>query len=316
MADGTLSIDVYDGSDHRAFDRGSQLERWLQKDLDLQNIFIPWDDGRYEIDELFTQIVPRFWEAGRIPMLTWELFLSSGPTPGDILSRIVDGQYDAYLEEWAHNLDAAVARTSVSSPPIYIRLGHEMNGDWYPWAPAGGRGTPEQYIQMWKHVWKKVETRLEENVQLEWVWAANSADIGAYEMEDLYPGDKYVDWLAIDAYNWGDTRSWSKWRSPTEVFQQPIRRLRELGTTPVAVTEFGSSSETSAGPDVEKKSEWITDAFTTFNDLDVELCIWFNEHKETDWAVFGGQRGDARTVIDESEYKTYSAFKYAVAEYG
>lgn len=308
----SMQIGVYDGSGSQAVRQGTQFERWIDTDLDVQNVFIPWDDGQYELDELFGQTVPRLWEAGRQPMVTWELFLTSRSTPNDILSRVADGDYDSFLEVWTRKLDQAVTDSSVRSPTLLIRLGHEMNGDWYPWAPAGGSGSPEAYIEMWRHVQTKVEAECETDVQLQWVWAANSVDVGEFTMEELYPGDEYVDWLAIDAYNWGNARSWSEWQSPRDIFRRPIRRLRSIGEGPVAVTEFGSSSQTAGGPDVGKKSDWITDVFATLDDLNVDLCVWFNEDKETDWAVFGGQRGDERITVNGAECETYSAFKRAI----
>lgn len=307
-----MIVGVSDGSDPQSVTQGNRFDQWLEGEVDVQNIFIPWDDAGYELDELFTQTIPGLWESERQPMLTWELFLTSGSTPDDILSRVASGEYDSYIDEWMSRLNRAATESSISTPTVYIRLGHEMNGNWYPWAPAGGDGTPEAYLEMWKHVWTRVENQSQKDIQIRWVWAANHVDVGEFTMEELYPGDEYVDWLAIDGYNWGESQSWSEWRSPEEIFQQPLQRLASLGDGPLAVTEIGSSSLSGGEADIQRKSEWITDAFIMLNNYNVNMCIWFNEDKESDWAVFGGQRGDEQTEIDKVEYNTYSAFKNSI----
>lgn len=311
----SMKVGVSDGSKPAAVDNGTRTEQWMDYGLDVQNIFIPWDDGRYELAELFGQTVPDLWQAGRSPMLTWELFLTSGSTPDDILSRVVAGEFDDYIAEWTNRLNDAVAACGLDQPTLYLRLGHEMNSNWYPWAPSGGSGTPTEYVAMWRHVYSQVSDQCHDDVQINWVWAPNGDDVGEYAMEELFPGDDYVDWLAVDCYNWGATESWSTWQSPTEIFSEPVRRLRSISDDPVAITEFGSTSVTESGVDESRKSAWIADAFATFDELGVEMCLWFNEDKETDWAVFGGERGEDRVTIDGNQYEVYPAFKDAVQTY-
>lgn len=311
----TMEIGVSDGSDSSAVRRGSNVEQWLETGLDVQNLFIPWDDGRYELDELFGQTVPSLWQAGRNPILTWELFLTTQSTPEDILTRVVDGEYDNYIAEWTTRLNNAAEASDDTHPTVYIRLGHEMNGNWYPWAPAGGSGTPKAYIRMWRHVREQVEAQRSEEIQLRWIWAANADDVGEYEMEELYPGDKHVDWVAVDCYNWGASQSWSNWQSPQDCFTEPVTRLQALSDNPVAITELGTTSLTSSGYDTDRKAEWISDTFTTLDELGVDMCVWFNQDKETDWAVFGGERGQESISVKGEEHKMYPSFANAVETY-
>lgn len=311
----SMQIGVYDGSDTLAVDQGSEFEQWLGRGLDVQNVFVPWDDAGYELDQLFGQIIPSLWREGRTPLVTWELFLTSGSTPDDILSRVAAGEFDGYISDWADRLSAAAADAGGDVQSIQIRLGHEMNGDWYPWAPAGGTGTPEDYVAMWRHVRSKVESRIADSVSIEWVWSVNGVDVGECAMEEMYPGSAHVDWMAFDCYNWGATQSWSTWVSPAELFSEPVRRLTALGDAPVAITEFGTTSITESGPDVAKKAAWIADAFAALDSLGVDMAVWFNRDKETDWAVFGGERGTERITIDGQQYEIYAAFDEAVRTY-
>jgi len=311
----TMQVGMYDGSSSSTLDGGTEIEQWLETGLDVQNLFVPWDDALYEVDELFGQTVPALWQAGRSPMLTWELFLTSGSTPDDILSRVADGQYDRYISEWTSRLNRAAKESGVRNPTLYARLAHETNGNWYPWAPAGGTGSPADYVRMWRHVKEQVESQVSDEVEMEWVWAVNGTDVGEYSMEELYPGDGCVDWVALDAYNWGASQSWSDWRSPEEMFARPIDRLKSLSDSPIAVTEVASSSLTASGHDVDRKSEWISRLFAALHERGVEMCIWFNEDKESDWAVFGGERGREQVVVDGEPRQVYAAFADAVGTY-
>lgn len=316
ISNSSMQVGLFSGSLTSALNEGSKVEQWTNTGLSVQNLFIPWDNGRYELNELFGTTVPALWQAGRDPMLTWELFLTNGPTPNDILSRVANGEYDDYIADWTDRLNRAATETKVETPTVYIRLAHEMNGDWYPWAPAASDATPETYIAMWRHVKEQVEAQSTDELQLKWVWAANGTDVGAYTMEELYPGDECVDMVAVDCYNWGTSQSWSSWQSPHELFSEPVSRLQSLSDKPIAITEVGTSSLTSSSYDPSQKAAWITDAFAVFDELGVEMCVWFNEDKESDWAVFGGQRGDEQVTIDGQTYEVYSTFADGIRTYG
>jgi hypothetical protein len=43
------------------------------------------------------------------------------------------------------------------------------------------------------------------------------------------------------------------------------------------------------------------------------MLVWFNEDKETDWAVFGGSNGDGTYVDGRTRYKVFSAYQTAVS---
>lgn len=313
----SMQMGIYHGSDAATIKQTETIETWIGSRFDIQNIFIPWDDARYELDDLFGSVLPIIWNAGRTPLITWELYLSSGPTPDNILERVIAGEYDNYLTEWAKRLNTAIERTDVdqdNQPAVYIRLAHEANGDWYPWAPAGGDGTPEDYIAMWRYVQSYIEERCDYESHLAWMWAVNGADIGPYTMEDIYPGDSYVDWLGVDNYNWGTSQSWSRWESPEELFCEPIERVRALGDSPISVPEFGSSSATQAGNDVQRKSIWIRKSFQLFDELGVEMAVWFNEEETIDWSIFGKKRGTDQIEINGQQYDVYPVYKEMVLE--
>ena len=71
-------------------------------------------------------------------------------TPDDIEVRIKNGEYDQYIDRWADHLQKSLAESN--DRQAYVRLAHEMNGDWYPWSPTVGNSSAGSYIGMWQRV--------------------------------------------------------------------------------------------------------------------------------------------------------------------
>jgi len=300
-----------------------RMERWLGTSHAIQNVFTPWTPGA--IDELFDRILPSIRAAGRVPLLTWEPFTPTpDATPTDIAARIAAGEHDEYLDRWADRLAAWLAGPdgelgTADDRRLYLRLAHEMNGDWYPWSPAvggnGGRTTadPSAYIGMWRHVHDRIERAGIDSAHCQWLWCVNHVDVGGASLEDCYPGDAFVDWLGVDGFNWGNSRGWSAWRSPAAVFDDALDRLAHLADKPIAVPEFASTSLTTNGHDPARKAAWIRAAYAYLDGASVALACWFNEDKETDWATFGGERGTER-VADDPSYEAYATYRAALVD--
>ena len=98
-------------------------------------------------------------------------------------------------------------------------------------------------------------------------------------MENYYPGEAYVDVLALDGYNFGDTRDWSGWRSFDEVFEHGYARVANLGPQPIWLAEIASAE---SGGD---KGVWIKDMLSSTTFPRVEAIVWFDEKKGSDWRV-------------------------------
>jgi hypothetical protein len=151
---------------------------------------------------------------------------------------------------------------------------------------------------MWRHVKGIFAERGLDASHVQWVWCVNHTDNGDFAAERFYPGDEYVDWVAIDGYNWGETEEWSNWSMPAELYDPMIARLRRLTNKPLAIPEYATTSATTSGASAAAKGEWISAVLRYVQERDVRLIAWFNEDKETDWAVFGGRLGDASFTGD------------------
>lgn len=232
-----------------------ELEASLGQRLDIVHWFMSWDNNWDEA------LVLSASQGGRLPMISWEAV-------GASIEDIAAGHYDAYIQSWAEGVKAY-------KDIVYLRPFPEMNGDWTPW-----NGQPERFVVAWQRMVNIFSTVGADNVR--WVWAPNVTDeprIDSNRMELYYPGEAYVDVLALDGYNWGTTRSWSEWTSFENVFRAPYERIAKLGNQPIWLAEVASAEEGGS------KAAWIAEMFSTTAFPRLEALIWFNEDKETSWQV-------------------------------
>jgi beta-mannanase len=316
-------LGIYSGSN--GFNNMSQiqaLEAWQGKKHAVVNVFTTWCPETTYLDSLFLVQLIEIWQNQNVPLITFQPFAChSKDTPADIELRAANGEYDLYLHNWSDRMKTFLSGAdgiynTADDRRAYIRFAHEMNGDWYAWSALPNGTHPVDYIRMWQRVKSLFYNKGMEWTHLQWIWTVNFTDNGyptMYPAESYYPGDDYVDWVSISGYNWGVTQWWSKWITPEQTFQPMLDRLRRLTNKPVAITEIGSTTETSQGINIAAKSGWIIEAFNYILSRNIKMVVWFNEAKETDWAIFGSPTGDSTFNYNGTTYNTYSTYKSAVS---
>jgi beta-mannanase len=169
---------------------------------------------------------------GALPVITWEPFGGlTGSDSGNLeqssysLTTIIDGGHDAYITAFAEAVKAAKV-------PIVLRFAHEMDGSWYPWSEGYNGNTSGQYVQAWRHVWTLFQQAGATNVI--WDWAPNILRGASNDdLSELYPGDAYVDWVGVTAYEDKETTA-SQLLSPT------LDVIRQFTQKPMLISETGA----------------------------------------------------------------------------
>jgi len=213
---------------------------------------------------------------GAVPVLTWDPWDWNGDPinqPAYSLSTIANGSHDAYLQQWAKGA-AAWGR------PLYLRFAPEMNGNYTTWGVGVNGNAPGDYVAAWQHVVTVFRQQGATNVR--WVWCTNIISGDTLTFAQFYPGDAYVDWVALDGYNGGTALAWGGWESFSQVIGVSYNVLTSITNKPVMIGETGSAEQ---GGD---KAAWITQGLLT--DLPaqfpaVRALVWFDDTKETDWRV-------------------------------
>ena len=175
-------------------ERIDTLERLLKRRISIVLWYQHWAGWGPQVEADWIRAAA---DGGRLPLLTWEPWRPDAvEQPEFRLERIAAGAFDDYIRRWASALR--------DLGPIYLRPMHEMNGDWYPWAGTVNGNSAADYRAAWIRMHRIFERAGAHNVR--WVWSPYAEDVPARpenEFEHYYPGDAYVDVLALDGYNWG-----------------------------------------------------------------------------------------------------------------
>ena len=244
-------------------------------------------------------------EAGRVPMVSWEAwakpagsFHQAEQELGN-MAAIADGDYDDYIDEWA------IAAAEYGDP-IMLRPFHEMNGFWYPWSIDVNGNTNETYIAGWRHVVDRFRAAGADNVSF--VWSINT--LASFEegrgVEDAYPGDDYVDWVATSGFNWDDYAEWASWSEAEQVFGETYELLATFDK-PIMFAEIGT------GKNVGDESAWVADAMDWFETLpELKAIVWFDRSYDgnIDFTLVGDQQRAIADAIDRRGSSFAPAVEY------
>ena len=254
--------------------------------------FQAWGGDNRALD---TDLLDRVVAVGAVPEITWEPWKPGAGVnqPAFALRAIARGDHDDYVAGWADGLrDWGGA--------VYLRLAHEMNGNWYPWAVGGGANgnTAADYVAAWKHVVGIFRDRGARNVR--WIWCPNVKYPGSAPLGSLYPGGGWVDWIGMDGYNWAAAASDPDWLSLGQLFGPTYKALAGKGR-PMLI------AETACAGSGDDKSTWIRDGFLASVPKampKVRAVTYFNVDKERNWAVnhSPGNADAFRAVCDSDRY--------------
>jgi len=204
---------------------------------------------------------PYVFTAGMLP--------GNGDTPlsGTSLANGAAGLYNNYFTIMAQNLvTAGVANRTI------VRLGHEFNGNWYPWSVA----TDADALN-YAAFWRQIVTTMKavpgaSNLKFCWCGATGWAP---FDLTHAYPGDDIVDYIGCDIYD----QSWA-----TTTYPYPL-------------------NDTPADMLVRQKNAWASNAGTANNGM-----AWFSAFAQShskpmcipEWGV--ESRADGHAGLDNTYF--------------
>jgi hypothetical protein len=127
------------------------------------------------------------------------------------------------IKEWGHT--------------VFIDFDHEMDGQ-----TRTSLGTPAEYVAAYRHI---VDTFREAGVtNVVWAWVPTGTMDNVTRIEQMYPGDAYVDWLGYDPYNFYRCNG-SEWETPTQALEPFYDWLGAniSASKPVLLGEYGTVSD-------------------------------------------------------------------------
>jgi hypothetical protein len=271
------------------------FEQTVNKKVSIVHFGQPWwQSGAY--NKFPTYATEQLRLRGSIPMINWGSWDSCcGPNqPIYSLANIYNGVHDTYIRQWATDAKAW-------GHPLFLRFDHEMNGWWqFPWSERLNGNQSGDYVKMWKHVHDIFTQVGATNVT--WVWCPNIVSSQSTPLVGLYPGDSYVDWVAMDGYNWG-TDQGNIWQSFSQVFSQTYNALSQLAPgKPIMIAEIASSENGGS------KAGWIKDTYQTQLPRfpNIKAIVWFDWNAGStslSWPIESSQTSiDAFNAAIASDY--------------
>lgn len=139
---------------------------------------------------------------GRGILVSWAVPML--PSSGGSMATGAAGGYNTYFTQLAQTLVSRGLGNSV------IRLGWEMNGNWYKWSAVP---SPSTYIAYWRQVVTAMRKVTGQSFKFD--WSPNSSyGVYGFNVASAYPGDAYVDIVGNSTYD----QSWTY--SPTQATQR------------------------------------------------------------------------------------------------
>jgi hypothetical protein len=178
-----------------------------------------------------------------------------------VIDNIPVGQYDDCIREFAQG--ALVFGKEYGG--FFFTTMEEANGYWYKWA-----GNSSKYISAWRHLWDMFEN-FGTNQYATWVWEAYCPISPRIEdPEFYYPGDKYVDWIGINAYSVAGSRTTDK---PLHILiYETYRKIKKAHPEkPIMLSEFARTNEYG-------QKSWLRDAYSRLkNDFpEIKAAIFYD----------------------------------------
>lgn len=256
-----LAWGVFPGGEIKDF---INLQKHLNSSPDFIPLFIHWgNESHFPSSQLSSY--PEIKKQTLV--IYWEAMDYNHPHPASdsrfSYDAILAGKWNKYLDEFAQSVKDYDA-------PVIIIPFEEMNGEWYPWSVTQNHNTPQKHVAAFRYL----RQFFADVPKAKFAWVVNNdnvPDISQNQPLTYFPGDKYVDYVGINGFNFDNP-----WQTPAEIFAP---RLADLKTLDKPIYIFSTAS--APGP---KKADWIKQLAEFINrNSRIRGWIWFNENKERDW---------------------------------
>lgn len=215
-----------------------RVERTIGRRFAVDHRYYRWDQT------LPTKSEEASFQAGRLSLVSWKAMrIDGGLVPW---SEIANGSHDDWVVKQARRFRAF-------GSPIYLTFHHEPEDD-------EESGSASEFAAAFRHIVQVFREEHVRNVAFIWTMMSWTFDVrSGRDPNDWYPGDRFVDIIGSDGYNWFPLKSGAPWESFRKVFTPTMRFAKGRGK-PVFVVEFGVMEDPG---DPDRKADWYRRALAT-----------------------------------------------------
>ncbi|MDF5757255.1 glycosyl hydrolase [Spongiactinospora sp. TRM90649] len=201
------------------------LEDGVGRKFDV--VFTYHDMSRTENGDMLRDEEPRIGR-DRLLLLGWES--EQWDSGSNVPWRdIADGEIDSTV------IDRQAKRIKAYGKPVLLGFDGEME-------LRRDSGTPAEYVAAYRHIVDRFKKLRVTNVA--WVWGVTGWLDYQHKWKAFYPGDKYVDWISYDPYNFAQCRD-AAWQD----FEETVKPAYDwfvkngFGDKPFIISEYGTESD-------------------------------------------------------------------------
>jgi hypothetical protein len=241
---GAVQLGAYLSLSGKSFSQSLALRRsQLGRDYSIVHIFCAWTE-RFERPSIGDSTL----------MISWNSVA---------YSEINTGAQDDVIAAAARNLAAM-------GGPVLLRWGWEMNGNWFPWDGTHNDENTAGYIKAWKRIHGIFADAGADNVA--WVWSPNwnsGPNVSWNKMQRYYPGDDYVDWVGVSAYDFDS-------ESPRTLLSPIVSAYG--ATKPIILSETAAIDHGGT-----TKASWTNDLSAYVKETpEIGALVWFDTNTQSD----------------------------------
>lgn len=179
----------------------------------------------------------------------------------DVVKKAGNGDYDRVVKKysaWAKSVNR----------PIYLRIGYEFDG-------PHNELEPEEYVKAYRHVVDLMRAKGVDNIAFVWHSYA-SKPFKDYPLSAWYPGDDYVDWVAISVFGhaYGGTDFGPYCNNVLKFAKQHKKPVMIAESNPINGIDKKS---------IEVWNQWFINFFTFAYSKNIKAISFINE----DWSRTG-----------------------------
>lgn len=229
------------------------------REPDLHRVYDNWDDAQPD------PTVKLDLAQGITPIIS----IRAGRKNGTVvdMAGIAAGTYDADIRRQAAGIAGLGAR-------VFLTFDHEPEDD--SQGPA--------FVAAWRHYVDVFRASGVTNVSWTWIMMGWSfSKYSNFQGYAYYPGDDYVDWMAVDAYNWYNCRSPKPvWRDLSAIVADWYNWALPHNK-PLMLAEFGTV-EDPAMPG--RKAQWFATAQAQLKGMPaIKAVAYFNSTRDCQWVL-------------------------------
>jgi hypothetical protein len=161
------------------------------------------------------------------------------------VDEIAQGRRDSFIREFA----LSTATFGKENGGFFFTTMIESNGRWFYW------GQDPNFIPAWRHIWQIFEDE-GVNQYATWVWEAYCPEgVPGYgdDPELYYPGDKYVDWIGLNAFS-AVKKPKTDYALDVLIHRTYRRLLDKHPQKPIMLSEFGRTNRSD-------QAAWLQNAY-------------------------------------------------------